>query len=132
MMNWSINFIPFVPWPALWVIAAIGAVLLALLFWRARRGAVLRLLTFAALLLALANPHLKREDREPLNDIVTVVVDDSQSQTLAGRTGRTAELRKALEESLKEVPKLETRFVRSSSASGDIERDGTMLFTDLG
>lgn len=131
MMNWSITFIPFVPWPALWVIAGIGAVLLALLFWRARRGAVLRLLAFAALLLALANPHLKREDREPLNDIVTVVVDDSQSQTLAGRTNRTAELRKALEERLKEVPKLETRFVRSNS-SGDAERDGTMLFTDLG
>ncbi|ODS01395.1 hypothetical protein AUC68_00050 [Methyloceanibacter methanicus] len=130
-MNWSITFIPFVPWLALWVIAGIGAVLLALLFWRARRGAVLRLLAFAALLLALANPHLKREDREPLNDIVTVVVDDSQSQTLAGRTNRTAELRKALEDRLKEVPKLETRVVRSNS-SGETERDGTMLFTDLG
>ncbi|MEM8573009.1 MAG: hypothetical protein AAGF48_00070 [Pseudomonadota bacterium] len=131
-MNWSITFIPFVPWPVLWVIAGIGAVLLALVFWRARRGAFLRLLTFAALLLALANPHLKREDREPLNDIVTVVVDDSQSQTLAGRTGRTAEVRKDLEEALKEVPELETRIVRSGSASDDVDRDGTMLFTDLG
>ncbi|MEM9591318.1 MAG: hypothetical protein AAF967_08270 [Pseudomonadota bacterium] len=131
-MNWSITFIPFVPWPVLWVIAGIGAVLLALVFWRARRGAFLRLLTFAALLLALANPHLKREDREPLNDIVTVVVDDSQSQTLAGRTGRTAEVRKDLEEALKEVPELETRIVRSGSATDDVDRDGTMLFTDLG
>lgn len=131
-MNWSITFVPFVPWPVLWIVAGIGAVLLALLFWRARRGAVLRLLTFAALLLALANPHLKREDREPLNDIVTVVVDDSQSQTLAGRTGRTAELRKALEEQLKGVPDLETRIVRSGPSTDDADRDGTMLFTDLG
>jgi hypothetical protein len=131
-MNWSITFIPFVPWPVLWIIAGIGAALMVLLFWRARRGAVLRLLTLAALLLALANPHLKREDREPLNDIVTVVVDDSQSQTLAGRTGRTAELRKALEERLKEVPDLETRIVRSGSSNEDADRDGTMLFADLG
>ncbi|ODR97124.1 hypothetical protein AUC70_12670 [Methyloceanibacter stevinii] len=131
-MNWSITFVPFVPWPAIWIIAGIGAVLLVLLFWRARRGAVLRLLTFAALLLALANPHLKREDREPLNDIVTVVVDDSQSQTLAGRTARTAELRNALEERLKEVPDLETRVVRSGSSTDEPDRDGTMLFTDLG
>ncbi|BAQ18173.1 membrane protein [Methyloceanibacter caenitepidi] len=131
-MNWSITFVPFVPWPALWIVAGIGAVLLALLFWRARRGAVLRLLTFAALLMALANPHLKREDREPLNDIVTVVVDDSQSQTLAGRTARTAELRNALEERLKEVPDLETRVVRSGSSTDEPDRDGTMLFTDLG
>ena len=92
-MSWSIEFIPFVPWPVLWVIAAIGAGLLALLFWRARRGAILRLLAFALLMLALANPHLKQEDREALNDIVTVVVDDSQSQAIAGRTVRTEEVR---------------------------------------
>ena len=52
-MNWSISFIPFVPWPVLWIVAAVGAVLIALLFWRARRGAAMRLLAFAALLLAL-------------------------------------------------------------------------------
>ena len=131
-MNWSISFIPFVPWPVLWIVAAVGAVLIALLFWRARRGAAMRLLAFAALLLALANPHLKQEDREPLNDIVTVVVDDSQSQTLAGRTKRTEEIRKALEARLKEVPKLDVRVVHSNSSSADNERDGTMLFTDLG
>ena len=130
-MNWSITFIPFVPWAALWIIAGIGAVLLGLLFWRAQRGALLRLLTFAALLMALANPHLKREDREPLNDIVTVVVDDSQSQSLAGRTTRTAEIRKELEEQLKGVPKLETRIVRSGSSAEDRDQDGTMLFLSL-
>ena len=131
-MSWSIEFLPFVPWPVLWIIAGIGAVLLALLFWRARRGAVLRLLAFTMLMLALANPHLKQEDREPLTDIVTVVVDDSQSQTIAGRTGRTEEVRKGLEERLKEFPDLDVRFVRSTSSSADNERDGTMLFTDLG
>jgi hypothetical protein len=130
-MNWSIEFIPFVPWPVLWIIAGIGAVLLAALFWRARRGAVLRLLAFAMLLLAMANPHLKQEDREPLNDIVAVVVDDSQSQAIAGRTERTEAVRKGLEERLKTIPDLEARFVRSASTSADNERDGTMLFTDL-
>jgi hypothetical protein len=24
-MSWSIEFIPFVPWPVLWIIAGIGA-----------------------------------------------------------------------------------------------------------
>jgi hypothetical protein len=123
---------PFVPWPVLWIIAGIGALLLVLLFWRARRGALLRLLAFATLLLAMANPHLKQEDREPLNDIVTVVVDDSQSQTIAGRTARTETVRKDLEERLKTIPDLDVRVVRSTSTSPDDERDGTMLFTDLG
>ena len=53
-MSWSIEFRPFVPWPVLWGLAALGAVLLALLFWRSRRGAVLRLLSYALLLLAIA------------------------------------------------------------------------------
>ena len=103
-MSWSVEFLPFVPWPVLWGIAAAGAVLLALLFWRSNRGAVLRLLSFALLLLAVANPHLKQEDREPLNDVLAVVVDDSQSQAIAGRTGRTNESRKALEDKLKKFP----------------------------
>jgi hypothetical protein len=131
-MSWSIEFLPFVPWPVLWIVAGIGVALLALLFWRARRGAVLRLLAFAMLMLALANPHLKQEDREPLNDIVTVVIDDSQSQTIAGRTKRTEEVRKSLEERLKTVPDLDVRFVRSTSTVADSDRDGTMLFSDLG
>ncbi len=131
-MSWSIEFLPFVPWPVLWIVAGIGVALLALLFWRARRGAILRLLAFAMLMLALANPHLKQEDREPLNDIVTVVIDDSQSQTIAGRTKRTEEVRKGLEERLKTVPDLDVRFVRSTSTVADSDRDGTMLFSDLG
>src|SRR5512143_1049297 len=131
-MSWSVEFLPFVPWPVLWAIAGAGALLLALLFWRARRGAVLRLLSFSLLLLALANPHLKQEDREPLNDVLAVVVDDSQSQAIAGRTARTDEVRKSLEDKLKSIPNLDVRWVHSNSTSADSDRDGTMLFTDLG
>jgi len=130
-MSWSIEFIPFVPWSVLWALTALGAVLLALLFWRSRRGAILRLLSYALLLLAIANPHLKQEDREPLSDVVAVVLDDSQSQGIAGRTARTDEIRKELEERFKAFPNLDIRWVHSTSTSADSERDGTMLFTDL-
>jgi len=87
-MRWSIEFLPFVSWPVIWALAAFGVVLFALLLWRARRGALLRAFAYAMLLLAIANPHLKQEDREPLNDVLAVVVDDSQSQAIAGRTAR--------------------------------------------
>ncbi len=130
-MNWSIEFMPFVPWSVLWALAALGAVLLALLFWRSSRGAIFRLLSYALLLLAIANPQLKQEDREPLSDVVAVVLDDSQSQTIAGRTARTDEIRKQLEERLKAFPNLDVRWVHSTSTSADSERDGTMLFSDL-
>jgi len=130
-MSWSVEFLPFVPWSVLWALAAAGAVLLGLLFWRSRRGAILRLLSYALLLLAIANPQLKQEDREPLSDVLAVVIDDSQSQAIAGRTARTDEIRKELEERLKAFPNLDVRWVHSTSTSADSERDGTMLFTDL-
>ena len=131
-MSWSVEFLPFVPWPVLWGLGAAGAVLLMLLFWRSRRGAVLRFLSFALLLITIANPHLKQEDREPLNDVLAVVVDDSQSQAIADRTKRTEAVRKSLEAKLKAFPNLDVRWVHSASTSADNERDGTMLFTDLG
>src|SRR5690348_15832483 len=131
-MSWSVEFIPFVPWPVFWAVAAAGLVLLSLLFWRSRRGAVLRALSFLLLLLAIANSHLKQEDREPLNDVVAVVVDDTQSQAIAGRTHRTEEIRKDLEEKLKAIPNLDVRWVHSTSTSADGEHDGTMMFTDVG
>ncbi|HEX6830104.1 MAG TPA: hypothetical protein VF090_01015, partial [Methyloceanibacter sp.] len=71
-MRWSIEFLPFVSWPVIWALAALGVVLFALLLWRARRGALLRALAYAMLLLAIANPQLKQEDREPLNDVLAV------------------------------------------------------------
>ena len=130
-MSWSIEFIPLVSWPVLWALAAVGVVLFALLLWRARRGAVLRAASYALLLLAIANPHLKQEDREPLNDVLAVVVDDSQSQTIAGRDPRTEAVRKDLEDRLKVFPNLDVRWIHSTSTASDGDRDGTMLFTDL-
>ena len=130
-MRWSIEFLPFVSWPVIWALAAFGVVLFALLLWRARRGALLRALAYAMLLLAIANPHLKQEDREPLNDVLAVVVDDTQSQIIAGRDPRTEAIRKDLEERLKTFPNLDVRWIHSASTSGDGDRDGTMLFTDL-
>ena len=130
-MRWSIEFLPFVSWSVIWALAAFGVVLFALLLWRARRGALLRALAYAMLLLAIANPHLKQEDREPLNDVLAVVVDDTQSQAIAGRDPRTEAIRKDLEERLKTFPNLDVRWIHSASTSGDGDRDGTMLFTDL-
>ena len=130
-MRWSIEFLPFVSWPVIWALAALGVVLFALLLWRARRGALLRALAYAMLLLAIANPHLKQEDREPLNDVLAVVVDDTQSQTIAGRDPRTEAIRKDLEERLKAFPNLDVRWIHSASTASDADRDGTMLFTDL-
>ena len=46
------------------------------------RGAWARGLAFAALLFALANPLIVHETREPLPDVVVIVIDRSQSMSI--------------------------------------------------
>ena len=97
MSNWSIDFSPMVPPPLFWAGAVLAAVLVALLLFRRSRGALLRALSLAALLLALANPTLRQEERESLANIAIVVVDESLSQSIAGRPEQTAAIRHELE-----------------------------------
>lgn len=130
-MRWMIEFSPLVP---LWVIAALGAAglgLIALLLWRRSRGALLRVAALGLLLMALANPSLRQEEREALADIAVVVVDGSASQRLAGRMGLVEKVREKLAGKLSGVADLEVRWVTSPSDPDSSEADGTTLFTDL-
>ena len=100
MSSWSIDFSPMVPAPLFWAGAVLAAVLVALLLFRRSRGALLRALSLAALLLALSNPTLRQEERESLANIAIVVVDESLSQSIAGRPEQTAAIRRELEAKL--------------------------------
>ena len=84
----GIDFAPVLP---LWLLAALGVLaLLALVpaFLRRARGAPLRALAFALLLLALANPRLVEETRETRPDIALLVVDRSDSARIGDRAPR--------------------------------------------
>ena len=73
----SLSFQPLVPSPALAVFAVLVAVFVVLAFLARGRTALLRAVALALVLVALANPSLVREDREPVKDIAAVVVDRS-------------------------------------------------------
>ena len=76
----TLDFAPLLHFYAL-VALAVGAVLVAVgLFVQGARGRILRGGALAALLMALVNPVLYQEEREPLQSVVSVVVDRSQSQ----------------------------------------------------
>ncbi len=130
MSNWSIDFALMVPAPVYWAGVALAAVLVVLLLVRRTRGALFRALALAALLLALANPTLRQEERESLANIAIVVTDESLSQTLAGRPEQTAAVRRELEARLGAIDNLQVRWVSSSKPSGE-QAAGTHLFGDL-
>jgi hypothetical protein len=128
-MNYGIAFTPLVPSLVLWIALAAVISIAALLLVARSRGAALRILALALILLALANPSFTREEREPLSSVAAVVIDKSPSQNFGERTSETAKAREALVDSLKKINGLEVRLVEAGQADG--ETDGTRLFGAL-
>lgn len=127
-MVWSVSFDPLLP---LWALIA-GAVIVVFLTgfsgFLNLRGWVLRSLTMALLLLALGNPAIEREDREPLSSVVALVVDKSQSQRLADRQSTTEEVARTLQNRIEALGGIDLRVLEArNSGSGD----GTQVFQTL-
>ena len=99
-MNFGIAFAPLVSSEILWAGAAVAAVLALMLIATRSRGAIVRAVAFAFIVLALANPSFTREDRDPLSSVAVVVVDKSPSQDFGGRARQTEETRAAVVERL--------------------------------
>jgi hypothetical protein len=129
-VNLGVAFAPLVGAPILWAVIGVAVISSLLLFVSRSRGAAIRTLALALVVLALANPSLTREDRDPLSSVAIVLVDKSPSQSFGDRTAQTEAARAAVVERLSHIPGLEVRVVEAGQADG--ETDGTRLFTALG
>ncbi len=89
-MTQNILFDPLIAWPLILGLAGAALAMLALQIWRGLSGWWLRGLAATLLLVALANPALQNEEREELQDIVLLVVDESASQRLSDRGEQSA------------------------------------------
>jgi hypothetical protein len=128
-LNFGISFSPLVPTYIVWAAVVVAVAIALLLVLTRARGAVARSIALALFVLALANPSLTREDRDPLTSVAAVVVDKSPSQEFGDRTAQTEAIRAQLAERLGRLPGMEVRFVEAGQADG--ETDGTRLFTAL-
>ena len=127
-MTGTVIFDPLLPWPFLWVMIGVAALLLIVALWRGLAGWWLRGLTAAVVLTALANPALQEENRASLSDIVVVVVDDSASQSLGDRTAQTAKALAAVQAEVAAMDNTELRIVHVGDGEGDA---GTLAMTAL-
>ena len=112
MMSHSITWAPWFPWPLIAALAAAAILLLAFAFYRRATGIPLRALAFAILLLALANPSIVAEERQPLSDIVFVISDETPSQDI-GRRREQGDA--ALSQLLARLDRLENTEYRGSA-----------------
>ncbi len=128
-MNLGVSFAPLVPDYIVWASAGVALLISIVLLVARSRGALMRATALALMVLALANPSLTREDRDPIPSVAAVIVDKSPSQQFGDRTQQTEQARDALLARLKRVPGLEVRVAEAGEADG--ANDGTRLFSAL-
>ncbi|MGO4908086.1 hypothetical protein ACEN2J_07105 [Pseudorhodobacter sp. W20_MBD10_FR17] len=119
---------PLIPMLALYPLALAAFVIVGFGLWRGLSGWSLRGLGVLALLAAIANPSIQREDREPLSDIVIAVVDDSASQRIGNRPAQSLAALARVQAEIADLPNTELRIVRVGDGDGD---SGTQLMTAL-
>lgn len=127
----SLSFSPFLPWWVLGVLGILALVVAFIGFHKGIRGSTIRLIAFAALIAALANPLLLSEDRDALSTVVPVVVDRSQSQTdIPARKAMTDEALQGIKQRLAQFPGIEPRIVEASTPDTS-DTPSTRLFEAL-
>jgi len=126
----DIVFDPLLTLPLLAALGGLAAALILYGLWRGLRGWGLRLLAFAIVMLALANPSLRVEDRTPLSDIVLVAVDRSSSQQVKQRPDQTDAALARVQAQLAEMAGVEVKTVTVSDAPNGSDA-GTLLMSAL-
>ncbi len=111
----NLAFAPMLPWIVLGPLVAIAIIAVAAAFLGQGRGRWWRLVLMTGIVLALFQPSIVREQRDPVKDVAVVVVDRSPSQHFAGRTERTDKAVAALKKELERFPDLETRIVETDA-----------------
>ncbi|MDR3496146.1 MAG: hypothetical protein P4L82_16225 [Ancalomicrobiaceae bacterium] len=128
-MHLSVEFAPLVQ---TWVVVAaailVGTASLYALYRRIP-GAWMRAGATILFLLALLDPAIDHENREPLPTVVALVTDRSQSQNLADRRQTTEAARQAIADQLGRLPGIDLRELSVSSDAADA--DGTRAFAAL-
>lgn len=119
---------PLLPLMVVYAVAALAIAGIALAIWRRLPGWWLRGLAVLALLAALFNPAIQREDRETLSDIVMLVVDQSASQQISDRPAQTETAIANVRAEVARMDNTELHIVTLGDGEGD---SGTQLMTAL-
>ncbi len=131
MNNWTLTFEPLLNWLPLALVLVPIALLALLGIWLRQRGGWIRLAALAALALALLNPVLLDEVRDPLKSVVALVVDRSQSQDIGERRAQTDAALEQMQQRLARFNQFEVRVVDAGQAGAVDERTETRLFRSV-
>src|SRR5215472_8908770 len=129
-MTTTIAFAPYLSPTLLWVAIGIAAALTVWAFATRARGAWARGLALATIIFVLANPLIVRETREPLHDVVALILDKSQSMSVDERAQKAADAYNALKKKIATDKSLDLRTATVTTTTTG-EDNGTQLFAAL-
>jgi hypothetical protein len=124
----SIAWSPLLSWSVIGGLALAALLIVGFAAFRRAPGIWWRALAALVLLATLANPSLVEEERDPLKDVVVVVVDESPSQRIGPRETQTTAAVTHLMDRLGTLENTDVRVVRAGTEIGE---DGTRLFQAL-
>lgn len=146
-MNWQLVFAPLISPTLIWLLAGLACLSLGFAAWRRAPALPVRVGAVLTLIALILNPTLQEEDREPIDDVAVLIVDDSTSMTLGDRPGDRDAALDVLTDRLGALPDMEVRirhsrtgddggtglFASAASALADVPPErvaGLMLLTD--
>jgi hypothetical protein len=133
MTDLNLTFIPLIPTAFIAALAIAALIAVAISIRYRLRGWPLRFLAFAVLILALAGPNLRSEQREGLPNVAFLVVDRSESTTLEDRSGQIDEAAQTLAARINALstPENPLELVTVEVASGGGKDRGSRIMTAL-
>lgn len=121
-----LSFDPLIGWPLFWALTAVCVVSLIVYLFAFRKAWLTRTLAAAFGLLALSNPAIVEEERDPLPSVAAIVVDRSDSMAFGDRNTIASETFTALRTELEANPAIDLRVIEAETVG-----DGTRLIGAL-
>ena len=141
-----LTFDPLIGWPLFWALVALCVVSLLVYIIAFRKAWLTRVLAAAFGLLALSNPALVEEEREPLPSVAAIVVDRSDSMEFGDRNEIASTAFAEIQAELEANPAIDLRVIEAETVGdgtrpigaleglmADVPRDriaGAILITD--
>jgi hypothetical protein len=127
MTDWSLLTDPMIPIWGIGLFALLAALLTGFALWKRRRGAWLRAMAMATVIVMLLDPSIRSEERERLPTVIALVADESASQTIGERAATTGQAMDMLRPQLEELGAVELREI----ILGTDANAGTLAFGPL-
>lgn len=120
-MGLDLAFDPHLPLWAMIALSVMALAVIAVAVWRKATGVIWRALVALLIIGALFNPVIIDEERDALNDVAALVIDQSASQDIGDRKARTQEAASRIRAKLEQERGLETRVIEVGTGENGTE-----------